>query len=497
MHPTLHVPGPLLGLLLLLAAPAWAWHWRRKATAKEREPWTFAFVLGGGGLLLLSGLIAPLRTITWPTYGFMMLLGCLAVTMLGVRWVTRRGLLKMDHMLELLLIGGVTGLVCARAVFLVEAWDTHFADRPPALASPGPSEPLAAGDRLELASHVGPATITFTGEERTLAAIEAAIEQQASAQDVHVEVKTTQHRTEAGVTVYERGFLIKTHTRGPDARLQVVGGAGARKLGLPIGGLTQGVAVPLSRVFDLRMGGLTYFGSVFGVLLGSFVYLRLRRVSILETFDVMAPTFPLGLFFGRLGCLSRGCCWGREIGAEAWFPGLSFPPWTPAWDQFARERLTCDLDPLLSLAQPHPRLAAGLGDLVQGTPPLHATQLYEGIPVLLVFGLLVVYRTHFQRRVGQAFALLVLLQAPVRFVVEHMRRDHEVFFTGLGYPLTESQCVAIVLGLLAAPAFWYFTRHGRPLPADVTPGAPEAEPASAADADAGAGADAAAEAARG
>lgn len=469
MHPYLHVPGPLLGLLLLVAAPLWVWFWRRKPTAKEREPWTFGLALGAVGLVLVSGLIAPLRTIVWPTYGFAMLLGCLAVTLLGVRWVTRRGLLKMEHMLELLLVGGVAGLVCARAVFLIESWDTHFADRPPAIASPGPQEPLAAGDRLLLRTHAGEATVTFTGEERTLAAIEATIEAQAGARDVHVDVKSLVRRGDEGLVRTERGLLLKTHARGHTASLAVLGGEAASKLRLPTDGVALGLDVPLARVFDLRMGGLTYFGSVFGVLLGSLAYLRFRKVNALEMFDVMAPTFPLGLFFGRLGCLARGCCWGRELPADSLLPGFSFPAWSPAWAQFARERLTCDLDPLLAKGEAHPVLTQALGEVAQATPPLHATQLYEGIPVLLIFGLLWLYRARWQRRVGQAFALLVLLQAPVRFVVEHMRRDHEVFFTGLGYPLTESQCVAILLGLAAAPAFYYFTRHGRPIVEGQTP----------------------------
>ena len=36
--------------------------------------------------------------------------------------------------------------------------------------------------------------------------------------------------------------------------------------------------------------------------------------------DAVAPVFPLGLFFGRLGCFSRSCCWGQEAGPGALIP---------------------------------------------------------------------------------------------------------------------------------------------------------------------------------
>lgn len=467
MFPYLTIPGWALGLVLLLLAGPWIWHWRRKEDPKEREVWAFGLVLAGVGLVFVSGLVPATRTLRWPTYGFMMLLGCLGVTIYTVRASSRYGLLKMEHVLELLLIAGVSGLICARLVFLAEQWDVYFADRPPTFASPGLTEPLAAGDELRLRTHAGSALVRFTGAETTLSAVRAAIEQQAGPQDVTVEIKTTQHREDEGVRVTERGFLLRTGKRGPDASLAVIGGAAAAKLGLQTAVLTRGEAVPLTRIFDLRMGGLTYFGSVFGVLLSSFFYLRFRKVSPLRMLDAAAPAMALGLFFGRLGCLSRGCCWGRELGEHAIFPGLSFPPWSPAWNQFAGERLTCDLDPFLAKQVLTPAMKTALGDVVSGTPLLHPAQLYEGIPVLLIFLALVAYQRIGYRRVGQVFTLLVVLQTPIRFVVEHLRRDHEVFWNLLGYPMTESQTVAVLLALGGIPAFIAFSRHGEPVDAPL------------------------------
>lgn len=485
MHPTLDIPTPLLGVALILVGVFWCWYWRRKVDVEEREVWKFGLVLGGVGCVFLPGFFSlP----PWPTYGVMMATGCLAVTVLSIRWSAQRGLLKMDHMLELLLLGGLCGLFGARAVFLVERPEL-FADQPPVLRVPGILEALDPGDTLEFVVHGKPATVSFQGDETTLSAVRDRIAAEAGGVGVLVSVVAKTRRTADGLATVERGLLLETERRGPEATLKVKGGSAVAKLGLdPMIGQARGVAVPLSKVFDLRMGGLTYFGSVFGVLTFSFFYLRFRKVSILAMLDVVAPVLPLGLFFGRLGCFSRGCCWGREVGDG--LPGLSYPPWSLPWQQMAAEKLNCGYDVFLATQGrmseevraylgPYAdldRVNGLLGPLAEGTAPLHAAQLYEGGAVFLIFLLVWAYRERLQTRVGMAFALLVLLQTPVRFVVEHLRRDHEVF-VDLGYAFTESQLVALVLGVGAVGALAYLNSHGQPCAPPVAP-EPEAPPES-------------------
>src|SRR5690606_9238822 len=158
----------------------------------------------------------------------------------------------------------------------------------------------------------------------------------------------------------------------------------------------------------------------------------------------------LGLFFGRLGCLARSCCWGREAGEGALL-SVSYPPWSLPWLQMAEERLPCTFDPNLRERTLTPAIEAirRPGALLEGTPPLHAAQLYEGVGVLIIAGLLVLYRARLQTRFGQTFVLTLLLQAPLRFVVEHLRRDHDVFVDALGYHFTETQVVAVLIVLVA------------------------------------------------
>ncbi|MCO5170501.1 MAG: prolipoprotein diacylglyceryl transferase [Planctomycetes bacterium] len=412
--------------------------------------------------------------ITLPTYGLCMVVGTVLALALAVRWAGQRGV-DRELVVELALVGLVCGLLGARVVFLVEQWDTMFADRPPGRLSPGPVEPLDPGDVLVLRTHAGEARVTFTGDEVDAPRAAARIDAEAGARDVETRVRARSRRGGDGMVTAIRGFVVRTRARGPDAWLEVVDGPAARKLGLQPG-LTRGQAVPLTRVLDLTQGGLTYFGAAIGVVAGWIFWLRRRKADTLVVFDTVAPVLPLGLFFGRLGCLAQSCCWGREAGPGALIE-VSYPRWSLPWLQMAEERLPCTFDPHLGKRELTPAMEAVLGPagLLDGTPPLHATQLYEGVGVLVIAALLVAYRARLQTRVGQTFVLTLLLQAPLRFVVEHLRRDHDVFLQAFGYPLTETQVVALVIVLVAVPLFVWLARRGRPVarPAPA-PAAPEA-----------------------
>ncbi|MGE0706646.1 MAG: prolipoprotein diacylglyceryl transferase [Planctomycetota bacterium] len=493
MHPFLHIPiGVGFGLVLLALGALWFLYWGRGADPdglRKHGAWGLL-----GLPLVIAALVrgAPLHVVRWPTYGLMMLIGASLVVLVGARWAKQRGL-RPDLIAELGLCGLVFGLLGARAVHLIENWDVKYADRPPAMACPGALEALAPGDELRLRTSAGEATVRFQGGETTTQQLAARIEQDAAGVGVFVKPMSTRHRGPEGVVEVSRGFLLKTRARGQAALLEVRGGSAAPKLGLAVG-YTRGEDVPLRRIFDLSAGGLTYFGSVFGVLLSCSLWLRYRGVRPLVVLDVMAPVLPLGLFFGRLGCLAYGCCWGRELPG-----GVSFPPGSLAWQQFAAERTTCADDRVLAalgqaaargpverydqlvarvaearpaLAEQARALAPKLQGLLEGTPPLHPAQLYEGLGVLAIVVFLYVYRQRWQRRLGQVFALVFLTQAPLRFAVEHLRRDHDVFFRapGLPYVFTESQSVAVLLFAGALPAFWWLSTRGEPL--EASPGAP-------------------------
>jgi prolipoprotein diacylglyceryltransferase len=471
VFPTLHLPiGRGLGAVLLLLAVAW-W-WACSLGIRRSLPWATprlrlaaAAFLAPGVFFLVVGTVAvaPL-----PLYGLAMATGAAVAIAFAARFARERGI-RSEAIVDLAIIGLVCGLAGSRIVHIVEYWDQKFADAPPGRRSPGPVRPLARGDTLVLRTPAGEARVAFEGDERGAADVLARIVAQAGAVDVGGRLVTTRHRGANGIEEHVRGLVLRTGRVGHDAWLEIEPGPAQAALALAPG-KSQGRDVPLIILLDLSEGGLTYFGAAFGVLLGWAVYLRRKRLPTLLVLDALAPTLALGLFFGRLGCFARGCCFGRESGD---FPGVVYPPFSLPWQDMANERLSVVWDPLLASRALTPAMAEALGPLAQGTPPLHAAQLYEGLGVLLIFLLLAALR-HRLKVVGTSFLLLVLLQAPLRFVVEHLRRDHDVFFPVAGYPLTESQIVAILAVLAAGPALVWLQRRG-PMPAPAVQAAPATE----------------------
>ena len=75
------------------------------------------------------------------------------------------------------------------------------------------------------------------------------------------------------------------------------------------------------RILRWWNGGLVYYGSIIGGMLTLVWFLRKEGLKLLPIADIIVPTLALGQFFGRIGCLSAGCCWGRLHRLEAFnFP---------------------------------------------------------------------------------------------------------------------------------------------------------------------------------
>jgi phosphatidylglycerol:prolipoprotein diacylglycerol transferase len=83
----------------------------------------------------------------------------------------------------------------------------------------------------------------------------------------------------------------------------------------------------LVSILSFTNGGLTVLGSVLGGMLGCVVFMRLNKMPMLSTFDILATALPLGMSIGRIGCLLNGCCFG-SIAPNDW--GIVFPAGSPA-----------------------------------------------------------------------------------------------------------------------------------------------------------------------
>lgn len=171
---------------------------------------------------------------------------------------------------------------------------------------------------------------------------------------------------------------------------------------------TEYAGKPFLELFNLRQGGLVFYGGLIGASLALILYLRWRKLPLWKTADALAPSIALGAAFGRLGCLMNGCCYGRETDL----------PW--------------------SIHFPPTHETAGVG--------VHPNQVYDSLLNLALYaGLAWLYRR--KRFDGQVFASYLVGYAFLRSFVEFFRGDYTRAEYLVGW-LTPAQFVSI--GVLAA-----------------------------------------------
>ena len=164
----------------------------------------------------------------------------------------------------------------------------------------------------------------------------------------------------------------------------------------------------------LRSGGV-FYGGLIGALLTGFFLMRRWKLPWWKTADACAPGIALGNFFGRQGCFSAGCCWGK--------------PTTLPWGvQFTEA-----------------------GHEITGVPigvHLHPTQLYESFTMLIVFFFLL--WLHKKKKFsGQVILAYAVIYATVRFLIEFVRDDPRGDVLGLTTltGLSTSQLIGLVVGI--------------------------------------------------
>ncbi len=155
------------------------------------------------------------------------------------------------------------------------------------------------------------------------------------------------------------------------------------------------------RILRFWSGGLVFYGGIIGAILTMIWFLRREKLSFLPIADALIPSVAIGQFFGRLGCLSAGCCFGKPSGVP-W--AVHFPRGSMAWIQHIKEGL---LD----------RHSAELLSI-------HPTQLYDSGFGLLLF-LILLWLHHRKRWHGQVFVWYLLLYPLGRSIIELFRGDQD------------------------------------------------------------------------
>jgi phosphatidylglycerol:prolipoprotein diacylglycerol transferase len=196
-------------------------------------------------------------------------------------------------------------------------------------------------------------------------------------------------------------------------------------------------------------GGLTYYGGFIGAVVASWYLLKRDGFPYWRAADMAGFVVPVGLAFGRMGCLLAGCCFGLRTDSVL---GLVFPNNSPASESQFK--------------------AGQLANMHLPSLPVHPTQIYESAASLAIAVFCLVYVHPRKRYDGQVFLAFVVLYAAARFTLEALRQDDR----GEIFGLSTSQ----LIGLLLAAAAFGLDRQLRRSAAkrSAPPSAPAATPAS-------------------
>ncbi|WP_373047624.1 prolipoprotein diacylglyceryl transferase [Vulgatibacter sp.] len=213
-----------------------------------------------------------------------------------------------------------------------------------------------------------------------------------------------------------------------------------------------------SRIFDLTSGGLVFYGGFIGAALTSVWYARKHGINFRALADICIPVVALGHFFGRMGCMAAGCCWGKVCENANFLFGAEFPKGALAHGEMARS----------------PEWASFIAEHGH-TPALHPTQMYEGLGELALFAILLLFRKN-KRFHGQILAMWLMLYAVLRLSIETFRGDWGRGML-LRWPevdpvlLSTSQLVGVGMVVLGAVLFFLWKPRSA---APAVPAAPAA-----------------------
>lgn len=134
-------------------------------------------------------------------------------------------------------------------------------------------------------------------------------------------------------------------------------------------------------------GGLVFLGGPLACIPFAIWYIKRNQLPLWKTMDVLVPGLTINHMWGRFGCLSAGCCYGKPTGSSY---GI---------------KLYSDL----------------VDKDLQGIP-LHPTQLYEaGALFILFLGLLWVYKH--KKFDGQVVLTYFIAYPIIRSIIEVFRGD--------------------------------------------------------------------------
>lgn len=162
-------------------------------------------------------------------------------------------------------------------------------------------------------------------------------------------------------------------------------------------------------LFKITEGGMSFHGGLLGVILALWLFARRHGKSLFDVGDFVAPIFPVGLFFGRIGNFINAELWGKVTDVP-W--GMVFPN--------------------------------------GGALPRHPSQLYEALLEGLVLFIIIWWFAGKKPAAGRLSGLFLMGYGIARFIVEFVRvPDAHLGYIAFDW-LTKGQQLSLPMIVLGA-----------------------------------------------
>jgi phosphatidylglycerol:prolipoprotein diacylglycerol transferase len=171
-------------------------------------------------------------------------------------------------------------------------------------------------------------------------------------------------------------------------------------------------------IFKVWEGGLVFFGGLIASTAYSIFFFKKHKLSPWKMIDVLSPGVVLAHAFGRLGCLGAGCCYGRPTSL----------PWGI-------------------------KLNSELVDITMRGIPLHPTQIYESLSLMLLF-LSLMFISKNKKFDGQVGLTYFMVYPVIRSFIEVFRGDTIRGFIIDSF-LSTSQFISILVFISALVVLQY------------------------------------------
>lgn len=168
--------------------------------------------------------------------------------------------------------------------------------------------------------------------------------------------------------------------------------------------------------FAVWHGGMSFHGGLIGTFVAGYIVIKRKKLDFFATADLLVPTCPVGIGFGRLGNFINGELYGK----------VSTAPWAMVFPE-------------------------------GGFAPRHPSQLYEMFfEGIALFTILWLYKDR-KKHEGDVFALFLILYGAFRIFCELFREpDSQLgYFFGL---LSMGQILSLCMVALGVALKWYVRR---------------------------------------